>query len=137
MLTSGTTGYYPNPSKIAEVPTPHGEWTDLGDPCVDDVDKNSFHAQFSSVFKHPFVDGLYIALGDRWLTDLTVKLPDMRDAFHRMFDLTLEKRFPDSALLTFTDENTSEADYVWLPIRFDKQGKPYIEWLNEWTIPEK
>ena len=137
LLTSGTTGYFPNPSKLAEVPTPHGKWTDLGDPCEGDVNGNSFHAQFSSVFKHPFVDGLYIALGDRWLTDLPVNLPDICDTFHRMFNPALEKRIPDAAFLTFTDENTSEADYVWLPVRFNEQGTPYIQWENEWTIPEK
>ena len=137
VLTSGTTGYFPNPSKIAEASSPHGEWKDLGDPCVNDVRQNSFHSQFSSVFKHPFVKDLYIAVGDRWLTDLTIDLPDICDMFHRMFDPSIEKLIPDSALRTFTDNNTSEADYVWLPIRFNEQDKPYIEWLNEWTIPEK
>lgn len=134
LLTSGTTGYYPNPSAVAKIDSPHGEWTDFGDPCVNDTGKNSFHAQFSSVFKHPFIEDLYIALGDRWLTDLVVDLPDMQDMFHRMFNPELEKIYPDSALNTFTDSNTSEADYVWLPIRFDKNGKPYIEWLREWKI---
>ncbi len=32
-------------------------------------------------------------------------------------------------------EKTSEADYVWLPIRFDGE-KPYIEWLDEWKIED-
>ena len=31
-------------------------------------------------------------------------------------------------------ENTSEADYVWLPVRFRPDGMPYIEWRTEWTI---
>ena len=136
LLTSGTTGYYPNPSKVAKISSIHGDWTDLGDPCIDDKNRNSFHAQFSSVFKHPFVKDLYIAIGDRWLTDLIVDLPDMEDAFHRMFNPKLEKLFPDSDLNTFSDSNTSEADYVWLPIRFDKDGNPYIKWLREWRVED-
>lgn len=33
-------------------------------------------------------------------------------------------------------ENTSEANYVWLPIRFDEAGNPYIEWRRAWTVEE-
>ena len=32
-------------------------------------------------------------------------------------------------------EKTKEADYVWLPIRFDGD-KPYIEWLDEWRTED-
>lgn len=34
MFTSGTTGYVPNSSKVAVFDDYHGEYTDLGDPCV-------------------------------------------------------------------------------------------------------
>lgn len=136
LLTSGTTGYYPNPSKTDEIVSIHGEWKDLGDPCVNDVNRNSFHAQFSSVFRHPFVPDLYIAIGDRWLTDLVVDLPNMEDAFYGMFSPKGNRVLPDKDLPTLTDSNTSEADYVWLPIKF-KGDVPYIEWLREWTIPTK
>ena len=37
-------------------------------------------------------------------------------------------------LQKYTDDNTSLATYVWLPIRFDKDGRPYIEWEDEWEI---
>lgn len=134
LLTSGTTGYYPNPSEIARMDSIHGEWTNLGDPCINDVHRNSFHAQFSSVFKHPFVEDLYIALGDRWLTDLPVDLPDMCDVFHCMFDKERKNPYVNVNLNTLSEENTSEANYVWLPIRFDKDGNPYIEWLRDWKI---
>lgn len=32
--------------------------------------------------------------------------------------------------------NTSIADYVWLPIRFNGDV-PYIEWMDEWTIEDE
>ena len=32
-----------------------------------------------------------------------------------------------------TKVNTSQADYVWLPIRFEGD-KVQIEWLDEWTV---
>ena len=35
-----------------------------------------------------------------------------------------------------TDENTSEANYVWLPIRFDENNIPHIHYLREWKIED-
>ncbi len=32
-------------------------------------------------------------------------------------------------------EDTSVADYVWLPIHFDGD-RPYIEWRDEWSLDE-
>ncbi len=136
LLTSGTTGYYPNASKIAVLGDLHGEWQDLGKVCVNDVKNNSFHAQFSSVFKHPFKKDLYIAVGDRWITDLVVDLPDMDAVFYGLFSEKGEKIMDSAELTTLTDDNTSEADYVFLPIKFKKDGTPYIEWLREWKVED-
>ena len=136
LLTSGTSGYYPNPTFYHELPTLHGTWLDYGDVCVDDRKRNSFHAQFSSVFKHPHKQNLYIALGDRWLTDLAIDLPDMEAAIYSLFSPDAETKFDDRELPTLTDENTSEADYVWLPILFREDGTPYIEWRRSWTLEE-
>lgn len=133
VLTSGTTGYYPNATLTHTFEQPHGQWETLGKSCVGDVNNNSFHAQFSSVFKHPHIADLYIALGDRWLNDLPVDMPDMEDIFQRMFDSSsapLPKGFNFSAI---SEENTSEADYVWLPIQFREDGSPYLCWMNQWT----
>lgn len=136
LLTSGTTGYFPNQSILYKIPSFHEEWMEVGDACVDDVHKNSFHAQFSSVFKHPFVEDLYIALGDRWLTDLSPSMPSPDEMFECMFNPNKEDKKPYD-LQIYTDENTSLATYVWLPIRFTKEGVPYIEWQDEWAIENR
>lgn len=133
ILTSGTTGYYPNQTIAYKINDLHGHWEDLGNPCVNDSKKNSFHAQFSSVFKHPKIKDLYIAIGDRWLTDLVEDLPDMNEAFYEMFSNN-EKEKKNLYNMNLSDENTSEANYVWLPIKFDEKGNPYICYLREWTI---
>lgn len=136
VLTSGTTGYFPNASRVDEIFSFHGKWKKLPAPCRRNDGKNSFHAQFSSVFRHPHIPDLYIALGDRWLTDLPCRCPDMNAVFRRLFDKKsrpLPDRFDFSV---YSDENTSVADYVWLPIRFDKRGNPFIEWRNEWTVED-
>ena len=135
LLTSGTTGYFPNRSIIYEFDSFESNWKSLGYCCKNDKHKNSFHSQFSSVFKHPTIDGLYIALGDRWLTDLVEDLPDMDETFYEMFSKNVKEK-KRLYSINLTDENTSEANYVWLPIRFDKNGKPFIEYLREWKIEE-
>ena len=136
ILTSGTTGYYPNPTIAYDITDLHGEWKDLGMTCRNDVKKNSFHAQFSSVFHHPRIPDLYIALGDRWLTDLTEDLPDMEATFYDRYSPNGKKEFDWKQMKFLSEENTSEANYVWLPIRFDEEGNPYIEWRRAWTVEE-
>lgn len=66
LVTSGTTGYDPNPAEYAVAPLPHGPWTLLGDPCVGDTKLTTFDAQVSSVFRHPHKQNLFIAVADRW-----------------------------------------------------------------------
>ena len=136
VLTSGTTSYFPNPTIAYDITNLHGEWKDLGKTCVNDKNNNSFHCQFSSVFKHPYVNDLYIALGDRWLIDLPEDLPNMEELFYDAFSGKFERFSEWQKLGEFTDENTEEANYVWLPISFDEQGNPRIKWLTTWTIEE-
>ncbi len=136
LLTSGTTGYFPNPSEMHVFTDFHGEWTDLGDPCVDDTRRDSFCAQYSSVFRHPTVEGLYIALGDRWLTDLSYHMPDIGELYERIFNPEKEPLPKDFSFNAFSECNTSMASYVWLPIRFREDGTPYLEWRDTWTVEE-
>ena len=56
-----------------------------------------------------------------------------------MFDGYFSKKGPsfrEDLLNLYSDENTSEATYVWLPIRFDENGLPYITWEDEWKIED-
>ncbi len=136
ILTSGTTGYFPNPTIAYDITAMSGEWKELGETCRGDKNRNSFHAQFSSVFRHPFKKDLYIALGDRWLTDLTEDLPDMEKVFYDRYSGKNEGVFDFSKIGRLSEENTDEADYVWLPVRFDENGNPYLEWLREWNTDD-
>jgi hypothetical protein len=146
LLTSGTTGYCPNPTEAFVADTWHGPWTSLGDPCVNDTTRTSFHSQFSSVFKVPGKKNLYIALGDRWMPammDLTYaeceaayacwfKLPYDQKAYE-----AYEKRFAarkaewKAAGKDCSPFGTKMARYTWLPITFEN-GKPTIHWRDSW-----
>ncbi len=135
LLTSGTTGYFPNPSEIAVADTWHGPYKVLGNPHVDDVSETSFHSQISSVFKVEGKKDLYIACADRWL-------PQAMDKQYRIYEKMFsamfsggEEEFDKSLMGKEVIENTSIADYVWLPLRFDGD-MVYIDWKDKWQIDD-
>jgi hypothetical protein len=144
LITSGTTGYLPNPSEVAVAGTWHGPWTSLGDSHPKDRSRTSFGSQVSSVFKHPAKQDLYIALADRWLPGL-VGLPDFASGrmsadiqaafagFEMGQPLTFPSSFGAEARRIHDDGNTAIADYVWLPLRFDGD-MAYLDWHDEWRV---
>ena len=139
IFTSGTTGYFPNPSETACFDDIHGEWTVLGDPHVGDERHTSFDSQISCVFKHPHIEDLYIAMADRWLTDLPDDRPVMTDVYKAMFDdecdKELKEKYKDFSFESLSVRNTSLADYVWLPVKF-VNGVPKIHWYDEWRVED-
>lgn len=126
LITSGTTWYYPNASEVAVAGTYHGPYTVLGDPHPTDPSGTSFRSQVSSVFRHPSEPDLYIALADRWLPHLAEEQSNQTEAFHQLYA-------SGGASFTPPPVDTSVADYVWLPIRFDGD-MPLIEWHDEWRV---
>lgn len=133
LVTSGTTGYYPNPSELAVANTYHGPWTVLGNPHPADGSRTSYHSQISSVFKHPAKKDLYIALGDRWLPAYTEDSSWALGAFERHFSPASPDHMapiPEAAVV-----NTAEAGYVWLPFRFDGE-MGYLDWRDEWRVED-
>jgi Glycosyl hydrolases family 43 len=128
LITSGTTGYFPNQSEVAVAESHHGPWKVLGDPHPDDPNHRSFCSQISSVLRHPDKSDLFIALADRWLPVLT------EDIFTRLKAGELIEDLVDLPSLV-SEPNTSGADYVWLPIRFEGV-MPIIDWHDEWCIEQ-
>jgi hypothetical protein len=144
LITSGTTGYLPNPSQVAVAPTYHGQWTVLGDPHPADASRTSYCSQVSSVFRHPHKRDLYIALADRWLPGLLASphlatgefSADIQSAFASYkpgAEPALPPSFTPEIRKVIKDENTSVADYVWLPLRFEGD-MALLEWRDEWHI---
>jgi len=144
LATSGTTGYYPNPSEIAVAETFHGPFQMLGDLHPSDRSRTSFNSQISCIFRHPKKKDLYIAMADRWRGPLegeefeSGKLSAMvHSEFRKRFSDPPEKlTVPEQRLMdTDLNINTSLARYVWLPIRFDGD-RPVIEWRPEWKVED-
>lgn len=135
LLTSGTTGYYPNPTETAVADTWHGPYRELGITHPEDETNTSFHSQISCVFQVRGKKDLFIACADRWL-------PEEMHRDYRIYSQMFRSQFDPDAL-EFDEtlmgepalENTSVADYVWLPIRFNGD-MAYIDWKDEWRTED-
>lgn len=156
LLTSGTTGYLPNPTEAAVADDWHGPFRILGNPHVGDDTNTSFRSQISSVFQVQGKEDLYIACADRWVPSFDVKkIP--YEFYGKLYELiftgkreqigTLAAEYKvtgDQLTEVFGDtrRNTSEADYVWLPLHFVEpceeypEGMVLIEWKDEWRIED-
>lgn len=154
LLTSGTTGYLPNPSEFAVADSWHGPYQTLGNPHPADESDTSFHSQISSVFKVPGKQDLYIACADRWVPELMHLDYHFYSKAYQAIHSGNRQAVPQIAaefgisqhepMQVFGDakRNTSIANYVWLPLRFaapDAQhphGMVYIDWLDEWSLDD-
>ena len=64
LISSGCTGWNPNPAEVAVADSVMGDWTIQGDPCVGADAETTFHTQ--SAFVIPCADGRFILMTDRW-----------------------------------------------------------------------
>ena len=134
LITSGTTGYFPNPTETAIADTWHGPFTVLGNTHPEDESNTSYHSQISCIFKVEGKKDLFIACADRWV-------PEETDREYEKYAKLYERYFAegDESVLQErelnTDVNTSFADYVWLPFCFDGD-MAYLVWQDEWRIED-
>ena len=139
LVTSGTTGYLPNPSEIAVGDTWHGPYTVLGNPHPDDESKTSYHSQITSVFKVPGKKDLYIALADRWAPqDMDLEYDVYEQVYVSIFSgkpLSEEIKAKMKKGTGDRGRNTSISDYVWLPFVFDGDV-PTLPWRDSWSLDE-
>lgn len=138
LITSGTTGYLPNPSEVAIADSWHGPYTVLGNPHPADESRTSFHSQISSVFRVHGKKDLYVACADRWQPAYQyLAYEDYAELYQSWFDPDMDKTIPERKKHIPEDDkaNTSLSDYVWLPIRFEGD-KPVIDWKAEWRIED-
>ena len=67
MITSGCTGWSPNPAQYAISDKVLGEWKIVGNPCTDDGSSTTYDTQSTCVYKVD--EGKYIYMGDRWFSN--------------------------------------------------------------------
>ena len=145
LLSSGTTGYYPNLSEVASFDDYHGEYTVLGNPTPTDPYNHSFCAQYTDVVRIPGKKDLYIAVADRWMPQLANTDEPQREAERMIPKYANHKPFePDFSTPRTKDKRdqvrtgwdvTYNAVYVFLPIVF-RDGMPQMEWKDEWRLED-
>lgn len=141
LLTSGMTGYIPNPSEIAVADDWLGEYKVLGDPHVEDPSSASFNSQVSCIF--PVAEtNLLIAAADRWVPDFPMtaeKYDVLRRAIGSRSDPSIPCTPQERAMLRglplLGSADTSKACYVWLPITFE-DSMPRIRWYDQWRVED-
>lgn len=141
LFTSGTSGYYPNESRVCVFDDYHGEYRDLGNPHIGDHTNTSFSSQITCVLKIPGQD-LYIACADRWMPGkIAVKMSSqVLKGMEKHFadyepDYSPREAVPLPGKVQKHSENTRKSTYVWLPIEW-KGEKPVICWRDEWRIED-
>ena len=67
MISSGCTGWDPNPASYAIADKVLGEWKTIGNPCVDDGSSTTYNTQSTCVYQA--AEGEYIYMGDRWFSN--------------------------------------------------------------------
>lgn len=141
LLTSGMTGYVPNPSEAAAADDWLGPFTVLGNPHVNDESAASFNSQASCAFPVAGTEQI-IVMADRWVPDYVMTA--------RRYDVMLRaisSRYDKSVSCTFREKmellkspmlgsaDTSVANYVWLPVEWDGE-MPRIPWREAWNLEE-
>lgn len=136
VFSSGMTGYTPNPSEVAVSDDWMGPYEVQGNPHENDASSASFNSQISFIFKVEGKD-LYVAVADRWIPDdlMTAQKYDviMRAIAQRSdksIKVTQGEKMQMIKMMT-RQVDTSVANYVWLPIRFDGHVAK-IEWHDKW-----
>ncbi|MBQ8639901.1 MAG: family 43 glycosylhydrolase [Lachnospiraceae bacterium] len=69
LITSGCTGWSPNPSRYYMAEELLGEWKEMGDPFTNDTDGTSCRSQSTCLFLADEETETYIYMGDRWNAD--------------------------------------------------------------------
>lgn len=137
LITSGTTGYLPNPSEVASADTWHGPFNVLGNPHRNDESNTSYYSQIASVFKVQGKKDLYIAVADRWVPDhMEYKYEEYAAEFERLCNPEYTGEWDMNKKFGMDEHrDTSKADYVWLPLKFEGESV-IIDWYNEWKLED-
>ncbi|WP_251028780.1 family 43 glycosylhydrolase [Bacillus sp. ISL-18] len=117
LITSGATGWDPNPARYTVADTIFGDWKPLRDPSIGDKASTTFDSQSTNVIPVDAKKGKFIFMADRW------KASDLKDS--RYIWLPIEFGQDDEISLQWYDE--------WKLDVLDRMGKVSINT----KLPEK
>lgn len=96
MMTSGCTGWAPNPSKMFMSDSMLGTWVDKGDPSINDTKRTTFDSQSTCIFLADEKSQTYIYMGDRWFSE------DLANSRYIWLPVNFDEE--GKASITFADE---------------------------------
>lgn len=141
LLTSGMTGYVPNPSEIAMAEDFMGPFRVLGNPHMQDESSVSFNSQASFAFRIEGTEQI-VVMADRWVPEYVMtkeKYDSFVRAIYSRYDKSLKASVKDMLAMLRSpmmgSANTSIADYVWLPVTFEGD-MPRLYWKESWKPGE-
>ena len=105
MITSDLTSWKANQARYYRAENLFGPWEVMGDPCVDDVNHDTFFSQSTYIFR---VEGK--------------SLPDGSPLWIHMAE-------------RHNTENFLHCSYIWLPVRFTDDHRLYLAYEEEWELP--
>ncbi|HUC92840.1 MAG TPA: family 43 glycosylhydrolase [Paenibacillus sp.] len=117
MITSGATGWAPNPARYTVADDIFGEWKPLRDPSVGAKASTTFDSQSTYVIPVDPAKGKFIYMGDRWISN------DLKQS--KYIWLPIEFGQNDEIMLKWYDE--------WTLDKLDGMGKVTVNT----SIPEK
>ncbi|WP_255295233.1 family 43 glycosylhydrolase [Bacillus sp. AFS037270] len=117
LITSGATGWDPNPARYTVADNIFGEWKPLRDPSIGDKASTTFDSQSTNVIPVDAKKGKFIFMADRW------KASDLKDS--RYIWLPIEFGQGDEMSLQWYEE--------WKLDALDRMGKVTINT----ELPEK
>lgn len=90
LFTSGTTGWRPNPGRLAIADKLTGEWKAVGNPCrgTEEENKVTFSSQSTFVLQPSAKKDIFIFLADRWTPS------NLADSRHIWLPIEWEKGLP-------------------------------------------
>ena len=136
LITSGTTGYFPNPSEVA-----------VADDLPRPVDRARRPAPGRPVRAPRSARRSAACSATRQATTSTSPWPTVGCPASPAEQSNVDRGVPDlfagdrsttsrrRRRRTFEDSDTSIADYVWLPLRFDGD-MAVIDWHDEWRVED-
>ncbi len=72
-------------------------------------------------------------MADRWLPDVPAEQSNVTEVFARLYGGEPLESIVGHDPPPLSDPDTSLADHVWLPLRFDGD-MIVIDWLDEWRV---
>lgn len=104
MISSGCTGWNPNPARSAVADSIWGPWTALGNPIEGVNPRNHLGPEQTFGGQSTFI----------------LRVQGKRDAFIAMFDV-------------WTPRNPIDGRYIWLPLAF-REGRVAVPWRTTWKL---